>query len=83
MYAFKMRGNEINIEKLVSYASRLDIATTKRLGWILDHLDFDFDRFSSLEKREIKGYRKLDPTGPSIGPYNKKWMLQENLSERP
>jgi len=32
-----------------------------------------------LVKLPIRGYRKLDPTGPRRGPCNRRWMIQENL----
>ena len=34
------------------------------------------ERLASLP---VKGYRKLDASGPGKGRYNSRWMLQENL----
>ena len=37
---------------------------------------FELEELAALP---IKGYRKLDPTGPRKGPCNGRWMVQENL----
>ena len=77
--AFNMRGDDLDIERIVGYALRLGGAAAKRLGWVLEYYDFDLSRFRSLLDLPIKGYRKLDPTGPRKGPCNSRWMIQENL----
>ena len=78
-HAFNVRGDSLDIERIVDYALRLDAAAAKRLGWVLEYYDFDLSRFRRLLDLPIKGYRKLDPTGPRKGPCNKRWMIQENL----
>lgn len=78
LHAFKIAKDKIDLEKIVNYALKLDTATIKRLGWILDKLGFS-KGYGKLKKMPIKGFRKLDPTGPINGPYNKKWMIQENI----
>jgi predicted transcriptional regulator of viral defense system len=77
--AFRERGKELNLERIVNYALRLDTATAKRLGWVLENLGVDPAYIELLEQVPIKGYRKLDPTGPRKGPYNRRWMIRENL----
>ena len=77
--AFRIRGGGLNLERIVDYALRLDTATAKRLGWVLDSLGIDPAYIELLEQVPIKGYRKLDPTGPRKGPHNRRWMIQENL----
>ncbi len=79
LHAFRVRGDRLDLERIVEYAPRLDAATAKRLGWVLEHQGVGPDRLESLVKVPIKGYRTLDPTGPRKGPCNNHWMIQENL----
>jgi len=80
IYAFKILDSKLNLERIIEYALKLDIATAKRLGWILSELDFPDADLTPLKEMPIKGYRKLDPSKPSSGPYNKTWNIQENIS---
>jgi predicted transcriptional regulator of viral defense system len=79
LHAFEVRGDHLDVERIVQYASKLDTATAKRLGWVLQLQGIDPARLDPLLKLPIKGYRKLDPTGPRKGPCNRYWMIQENL----
>lgn len=79
LHAFEVRGLHLDVERIVQYASKLDTATAKRLGWVLQLQGIDPARLDPLMKLPIKGYRKLDPTGPRKGPCNRHWMIQENL----
>lgn len=79
IHAFEMRGNDLDIERIVDYALKIDNATAKRLGWVLEYMKIDPDFFEPLMAVPIKGYRKLDPTGPRKGPCNSRWMIQENI----
>lgn len=79
LHAFEVIGDRLNLGRIVEYALKLDVATAKRLGWVLEKQGVRPDRLESLEKVPIKGYRTLDPTGPRKGPCNRHWMIQENL----
>lgn len=79
LHAFKMHYNQMNVERIIQYALKLDQAVAKRLGWILEKLGIEELSLQKLLLLSVKGYRKLDPSGPLKGPYNKKWMIQENL----
>lgn len=79
LYAFKRAYNHLSVEKIVEYALRLNKSTIKRLGWILDHLGYDDVALNDLLIAPVTGYHNLDPTGPSSGKHNKKWMIRENL----
>ncbi len=79
--AFKIAKKKLNLTKLIEYATRLDVAVVKRLGWILERLGFSEDELQGLQKVTVRGYRKLDPTGPIKGVCNRKWMIRENLGE--
>jgi len=78
-HAFKVRGGDLDIDRIIGYALRLDAATVKRLGWVLEKQGIKKNRLKLLKDLPIKGYRLLDPTGPGRGPCNTQWMIQENL----
>ncbi len=82
LQAFEVRLAEMELEKIIEYAIRLDGATAKRLGWVLEHLGVDAARLDRLAGVPVKGYRKLDPTGPRRGPCDRRWMIQVNLPGR-
>jgi predicted transcriptional regulator of viral defense system len=79
LHAFEVRGSDLNLPRIIEYALKLDTATTKRLGWVLEHLGVDPSKLERLAALPIRGYRTLDPTGPRKGPCNTAWMIQENL----
>jgi len=79
LHAFEVRGAELDLERIVEYALVLGAATTKRLGWVLEQQGVDPSRLEQLAAVPIKGYRRLDPTGPRKGPCDRRWMIQENL----
>jgi len=73
------RVADIDIEKIVDYALRLDASTARRLGWILSKAGVEPKRLEPLYKATTgPGYRSLDPTGPKKGSLNKEWKVQEN-----
>jgi len=79
LHAFEVCGTDLDLKRIIEYALKLDAATAKRLGWVLEQQGVDPIDLEALDKTPIKGYRKLDPTGPSQGPWNHRWMIQENL----
>jgi len=79
LHAFRARGEKLNVKQIIEYACRLDTATAKRLGWVLESQGVDPAYLEPLSGLPIKGYRKLDPTGPRRGPCNRRWMIQVNL----
>ena len=82
LHAFEVWGNRLRLDRIVDYALRLDTAVAKRLGWVLENQGMGAERLGRLAKLPIKGYRKLDPTGPRKGPANRRWRIQENLPGR-
>jgi predicted transcriptional regulator of viral defense system len=82
LHAFETWAGRLRLERIVDYASKFGTAVAKRLGWALEATGVDPNRLQSLVDLPIKGYRKLDPSGPSAGPRNRRWMLQENLPGR-
>lgn len=79
LHAFEVRGDRLDLNRVIEYALKLDTATAKRLGWVLENQGADPARLKPLQDAPIKGYRTLDPTGPRKGPCNRRWMIQENL----
>lgn len=79
LHGFAVRASALNLERIIEYALKLDAATAKRLGWVLEQQGFELSELERLAGLPIKGYRKLDPTGPRKGPRNRYWMIQENL----
>ena len=82
LHAFEVRGDQLDVERIIGYALRLDAATVKRLGWVLEETGSADGQLDALLAVPIKGYRQLDPTGPRRGPCNRRWMIQENLPGR-
>jgi predicted transcriptional regulator of viral defense system len=79
LYAFELKALDLNLERIIEYGLQWDAAMTKRLGWVLEEQGVEIDRLAPLRRVPIKGYRKLDPTGPRLGQCNRRWMIQENL----
>ena len=79
LHAFRVAMDRLSTERITEYAIRLGVTTAKRLGWVLEAQGVGESRLKTLASLPIKGYRKLDPTGPRTGPCNSRWMIQENL----
>lgn len=79
LHAFEVHHTNMNLDRLIEHAFRLDDATIKRLGWILEHQGVPMSRLQRLREHPIRGYRRLDPGGPKAGPYSGVWHVQENL----
>ncbi|MBE0556384.1 MAG: type IV toxin-antitoxin system AbiEi family antitoxin domain-containing protein [Proteobacteria bacterium] len=79
LHAFEIRIPKLDLERIIGYAMKLDAATAKRLGWVLEHQGVKSSRLKDLREVPIKGYRVLDPTGPRQGPCDSRWMIQVNL----
>lgn len=77
--AFQLAQKRINVKKLIEYAQRLETATIKRLGWVLEYIGIPQKQIALLEKVPIKGFRTLDANGKDFGPYNNKWKIRENI----
>lgn len=79
LHGFEVGAADLDLERIVDYALRLDTATIKRLGWALEHAGVEPSALERLLAAPVKGYRSLDPSGPRRGPRNRRWMIQENL----
>jgi len=79
LQAFEVLGDDLNVERIIEYALKLDAATAKRLGWVLENLGVAPHVLQPLVRVPMRGYRTLDPSGPRKGRCNRRWMIQENL----
>jgi len=79
LHAFEVRAPNLDRDRIIRYALKLDAATAKRLGWLLERQGVRTDRLEPLRQVPIKGYRVLDPGGPRQGPCDAGWMIQVNL----
>jgi predicted transcriptional regulator of viral defense system len=82
LHAFEVHTPRLDLPRIIDYAKRLDTATAKRLGWVLDRRGIAPNQIQPLLELPVKGFRRLDPTGPRQGPHDKRWMIQENLPGR-
>jgi predicted transcriptional regulator of viral defense system len=79
LHAFEVQAPKLDLDRIIDYALKLDNATAKRLGWILQRLGIEASRLRPLQNVPVKGYRVLDPSGPRQGSYDSGWMIQVNL----
>ncbi len=82
LQAFETRLADLDLSRIIDYSIRLDAATARRLGWVLEHLGLASPHLERLLSVPVKGYRSLDPTGPRRGPCDRRWMIQVNLPGR-
>ncbi|MBI4241829.1 MAG: hypothetical protein HY613_08940 [Candidatus Rokubacteria bacterium] len=79
LHAFEARAPKLDVDRIIRYALKLDTATAKRLGWLLEQQGIKTDQLEPLREVPIKGYRVLDPSGPRRGACDARWMIQVNL----
>ncbi len=79
LHASRMGMDRLSAERIMAYAIKLGVTTAKRFGWAMETQEAPPSELAELAALPIKGYRKLDPTGPRKGPCNSRWMVQENL----
>jgi predicted transcriptional regulator of viral defense system len=82
LHAFEVRRADLNLHRIIDHAIRLDGATAKRLGWVLEQLGVTSPHLERLLSVPVKGYRVLDPSGERKGPCDRRWMIQVNLPGR-
>ena len=78
LHAFDTQAHRLS-GAAIRYAARMGVAVAKRLGWVLEHYGVETPSVDRLAAIPTRSYRRLDPTGPTAGPYNRRWMLRENL----
>ena len=55
IHAFEVAMDRVNIERIANYAGRLGATISKRLGWVLDHLENQSPVIERLASIPIKG----------------------------
>ena len=79
MGCIKYALNEIDINKLINYALKMNSKSIlRRLGFILEELKFKGKPLTKLKENIGKGYELLDPNLKRKNNFNKKWLLDVN-----
>lgn len=79
---FWMQREQIDIQKLMVYAYRLDIgAVSRRLGYLLELFDINApEEIDSLRQKLTASYSLLDPMLPGEGKFTARWRLRLNVT---
>ena len=77
-----MRHQDINVNRLISYAIKIDVgAVIRRLGFLLELYKIgSSEDWEILRSQLTETYVQLDPLLLSEGKYLRKWRLQCNVS---
>ena len=77
-----MRHQDVNINKLIKYAVKINIGSViRRLGYLLELYKIGSpENWEILRLHLTETYVRLDPLLPSEGKYLRKWRLQLNVS---
>lgn len=77
-----MRHNDMNVNKLIYYAVKINIGSViRRLGYLLELYKIGSpENWEILRDHLTETYVLLDPILPSEGKYVRKWRLQLNVS---
>lgn len=79
MHGLEEGIDKVNLDQLISYALKLEVSVSRRLGWALEELKVDHEKIPLLLQPQHSGYRLLDPTGTTKGTCLKKWKLRINF----
>jgi predicted transcriptional regulator of viral defense system len=79
LYAFEQSLGVMQIQTIIEYALKLEKTVAKRLGFVLEKMGVEMKDLRPLLEIPVKSYCKLDPSGPSKGPYRSKWKIRENI----
>ncbi len=71
--------NQMDMEKLFEYAIKVNSkAALRRLGYLLEHLNFKGNLAEKLRKKIGRGYELLEPSLKRKNNLNKRWLLDVN-----
>ena len=81
--AISMKRDQLKPEKLVSYATKLNVgAVIRRLGFLMEFFRVGSDDLLHLLQSKLTPtYQLIDPELPADGKYLSKWKLRLNVSE--
>jgi len=72
--------DSLSVEKLIQYALQYGaVSVAKRLGWALEGAGVASSTLVPLRELPSSGYHVLDPSGPSGGVAERRWMVRNNL----
>jgi predicted transcriptional regulator of viral defense system len=75
--------DKIDFKKLLEYTKKFDSkAVTKRLGYLLELLDIQYEIVQNLQQQETKSYFLLEPSHPKQGKMISRWNIQENIDKQ-
>jgi predicted transcriptional regulator of viral defense system len=78
--AMYISKEKIKYDVLLEYAKKFDSqAVIKRLGFLLELLEINSEIIDTLHKIKTSSYVVLDTELPSVGKYNSRWSIQQNL----
>lgn len=79
-----MRQQDVNINRLISYAIKIGVgAVFRRLGFLLELYKIGISEdWEILSSHLTETYVRLDPLLPSEGKFLRKWRLQLNVSPK-
>lgn len=79
-----IKRNDINIQKLIEYALKLNSgAVFRRLGFLCSLYDIAAeDALQPLKERLTPTYQPLDPSLPKDGHHSSEWKIRLNVSEK-
>lgn len=79
MQALRNAENTITINTLTRYTTKINNkAVVRRLGFLLEQLNYKKIIIEKLRKQIGKGYECLDPSLPKKNKFNKRWLLDIN-----
>jgi predicted transcriptional regulator of viral defense system len=81
--AFSIKHDEINPEKIINYALKLNVgAVNRRLGYLMELYKIGTNiHWEFLRTTLTPTYQLLDPDLTAEGPYIAKWRLRLNISQ--
>jgi predicted transcriptional regulator of viral defense system len=80
---FSIKHNEIDPQKIIDYAKKLNVgAVNRRLGYLMELYNIGSRiHWEFLQTTLTSTYQLLDPTLPAEGHHIAKWRLRLNISE--
>ena len=81
--AFSIKHDQIDPQKVIDYAAKLDVgAVYRRLGFLMELYQIgDRIYWEFLQTKLTRTYQLLDPDLPQEGHHIAKWRLRLNISE--
>lgn len=69
----------LQLDKIISYATRISQSCLQRVGWVFEKIGFEEGVLEVMKEIEANTWVKLDSSRDRRGTYNKKWKVIENI----